>query len=49
MLVNKRIGRNIYLVGKFETGASRFIYTRNYFNLLLCVYGYGVAVLRHVR
>jgi len=48
MLINKRIGRNIYLVGKFDTNGSKFIYTRNYFNLLVCVFGYGIGILRHV-
>jgi hypothetical protein len=48
MLLNKRIGRNIYVVGKFETGQTRLIYTRNHFNFMLTVCGYGVAILRHV-
>jgi hypothetical protein len=48
MTYAKRIGHNVYIVGKFETREHKFIVTRNYFNLMVCLFGWGFAVLRHV-
>lgn len=48
MIINKRIGNSLFLVGRFETKDSKLIVTHDYFNLLVCLYGFGFAVLKHI-
>lgn len=45
----KRIGNNVVYAGRFDTRSPRFMYTRNYFNLVICAFGYGIAICRHVN